>query len=77
MKPAATLTEAQLRRIVVDQANGITAAATAEALGLKLRKVQRVRGVTYKAAHLMRERLGLPPPGSWRTVNYWQGRGRR
>jgi hypothetical protein len=70
MKPTATLTEAQLRQIVLDQAEGITAIRTAEALGLPHRKVQRVRSVTYKAAHRMRAKLGLPTPASFKPPTW-------
>jgi hypothetical protein len=62
LKATATLTEAQLRRIVVDQAGGVRAADTAAALGLSHKKVTRVRSGSYKAALKMRVRLGLPQP---------------
>lgn len=73
LKPTATLTEAQLRRIVVDQAAGFRAADTAAALGLTVEKVLRVRSTRYKAAWRMRDRLGLPPPRQPRRAGVWRG----
>jgi hypothetical protein len=71
MKAAPTITDAQLRRIVLDQANGVSAGETAAALDLSPKKVSRIRSSSSKQGLRMRDRLGLMPPRD-RSASHWR-----